>query len=216
MLRSCIALSLLMTLCSTHAFGSSRRAETPLPKSEPVPAKCHTFHPTLEVKGGYFFFSDSKMRKIFNEGGADVQLSSSTPIWKWLQIYGSVEYLERHGKSLNGGQKTRIWEVPLSLGLKPVIAISSKAEYYFTLGPRYFFVHQHNDSHYVDKEVNGNGLGGFVNTGFNFYPTTHFLVDIFGEYSYKRMHFKSSKHHVYGGNVQVGGFAFGIGLGYAF
>ncbi len=184
--------------------------------SAPTPAEANKIQPLLEVKGGYFFFSDAKMRKVYDQGGLDVQISGSYPVWKWLQVYGSVEYLQRHGRSLNGHQKTSIWEVPLSLGLKPVIEICEKINYYVTLGPRYFFVHQHNHSSYVDRSVSQNGLGGFVNTGFNFFPCPHFLVDVFGEYSYKRMHFHDSKHHVYGRTIQVGGFAFGVGLGYAF
>lgn len=184
------------------------------------PSKPQPFHPKvqplLEIKGGYFFFSDDKMREIFDQGGLDVQLSGSYPLWKWLQIYGSIEYLERHGKSLNDRQKTRIWEVPLSLGLKPVISICPKVQYYFTLGPRYFFVHVHSDSKFVDKSIDENGLGGFVNTGFHFFPMRHLLVDIFGEYSFKRMRFHPSKTHVYGNKIEIGGFTFGLGLGYAF
>src|SRR5688572_19839282 len=186
---------------------------------EHIPKPCgksNVVHPTLEVKGAYFFFSDSKMRKIFNHGGGDVQLSASYPIWKWLQIYGSVEYMQRHGKSLSDHQKTSIWEIPLSLGLKPVIKISPTTHYYITLGPRYFFVHTHANSSFVDKTYNENGCGGFANMGFNFFPYRHLLVDVFAEYSYKRMHFHSHKQNTYGQTVQIGGFAFGAGLGYAF
>ena len=170
----------------------------------------------VEAKVGYFFFSDPKMRKVYNSGGIDVQLSGSITVWKWLQIYGSVEYLEKHGSSLKGHQKTEIWEVPLSLGLKPVFKVSSNIDYYFAIGPRYFFVRQHNHSKYVSSHVSNSGLGGFVNTGFNFFPCEHLAIDVFGEYSYKRMSFHSSPRYSYGGTVQVGGFAFGVGLGYAF
>lgn len=172
--------------------------------------------PTLEVKGGYFFFADSKLRKIYNEGGVDVQVSGSFPIWEWLQGYVSVEYLERHGRSLHGHQKTSIWEIPVSVGLKPVFKICPEVEYYITIGPRYFYVHQHNHSSFVDRHLSHNGVGGFVNTGFNFFPMEHFLVDVFGEYSYERAHFHAHKTHVYGRSIQVGGFVFGVGLGYAF
>lgn len=169
----------------------------------------------IEVKGGYFFFSSRTMRKIYDEGGADVQISGSYPLWKWLQIYGSVEWLERHGRTLGAHEKVSIWEIPLSLGLKPVIVITPKMHYYFTLGPRYFFVHVHASSH-LGNNTNQNGLGGFVNTGLNFFPIPHFVVDVFGEFSYKRMRFPSAKHRVHGQKAQVGGFLLGVGLGYAF
>lgn len=171
---------------------------------------------SVEAKAGYFFFSDSKMRKIYDKGGLDVQLSGSCPIWKWIQIYGSVEYFKRHGHSLNAHQRTSIWGIPLSLGLKPVIKICPQVRYYFTLGPRYFFVYQHNQSFQVDKHAHSSGLGGFVNMGFNFFPIRNLFLDIFGEYSYKRMHFHSSKSNVYSNAFQIGGFTFGGGIGYAF
>jgi hypothetical protein len=73
-----------------------------------------------------------------------------------------------------------------------------------------------NNSHFVDKQINENGIGGFVGTGFNFLPTPHLLIDIFGEYSYCRLHFHTHKALTTGRKVQVGGFAIGAGLGYAF
>lgn len=181
-----------------------------------APKEKYDIQPLIEAKVGYFFFSDSKMQKVYDEGGIDLQLSGSYPIWRWLQIYGSVEYLQRHGHSRHGHEKTSIWEVPLSLGLKPVYKITPKVHYYATIGPRYFFVHVHNHSHYVDKHLSENGCGGFVNTGFNFFPMKNFVVDIFGEYSYKKLHFHAHKKNVVGETAQVGGFTFGVGLGYAF
>jgi len=185
-------------------------------KNNPAAEEPNPYKPLLELRGGYFFFSSSKMRKIYDEGGGDVGLSGSYPIWKWVQIYGGLEYLERHGKSLAGHQKTKIWEVPLSAGLKAVVLMGEKAHYYITLGPRYFFVHMGTHSSYVDKNLNRNGFGGFANMGFNFFPRPHWLLDVFGEYSYKRMSFQPSKHNSYGRKVQIGGFAFGAGIGYAF
>ena len=175
-----------------------------------------TIKPLLEVKAGYFFFSSSKLRKIYKKGGLDLQLSSSYPIWKWLQAYASVEYLTRSGKIRNSGKKTTIWELPVSLGLQPVVVIHPMVHYYLSIGPRYFFVHQHNDSPFLDKVLTHSGVGGFVNTGFHFFPINRLVIDIFGEYSYKKMHFHAHKTNVEGRNIQVGGFAFGGGLGYAF
>lgn len=168
---------------------------------------------TLEVKTGYFFFSDSKMDRIYDRGGWDVQVSGLYPIWDCLQIYGSVEYVEKHGKSLHDKQRTSIRLVPLSLGLQAIFPLYCNVEYYLTLGPRYFFVNQHNHSSFVNKHLNRNGLGGFVNAGLQICLMEDFFLDIFGEYSYKRMHFHSHKKHVEGRTIQIGGFTFGAGLG---
>ena len=172
--------------------------------------------PSIEAKVGYFFFASSQMRAIYNQGGVDVQLSGAYPVWRGLQIYGSVEWLQRSGHSIPIYEKTSIWEIPVNVGLKPVITICPWAAWYFALGPRYFYVHQHNDSSYVERNNGKSGLGFFVNTGFDFTVWKHFLIDIFGEYSYERIHFHTSETGVYTKGMQVGGFTFGGGLGGAF
>src|SRR6201998_4169062 len=63
---------------------------------------CSFSRPLLEVKAGYFFFSNSKIRKIYDKGGLDIQLCASYPFWnltsRWaLNAYGAVEYLQRSG-----------------------------------------------------------------------------------------------------------------------
>lgn len=173
--------------------------------------------PVIELKTGYFFFATSKMRKIYNRGGLDLQLSGTFPIWQWLQGYLSVEYLQRHGKILNSNQKTSLWQIPVSVGLRPVMALSSEVRYYFTLGPRYFYIHQHNNSSVVNQNIARSGVGGFANTGFYFFPLQHLVIDVFGEYSYERISIHPySANNVYGESTQVGGFSFGLGAGYAF
>lgn len=192
--------------------GPFYKASTKKAPSEKSPLEC----PTLEAKLGYFMFVDSEMREIFNHGGIDAELSTSYPLKRHLQIYASVEYQRKSGRAENGGEKTTFWAVPLSLGLKPVATFSSYAQGYFTIGPRYVFAHVHNDSSFVDRNLSHNGIGGFANVGLNFFPMRHFLIDLFAEYSYVRMHFHPHKTNVYAESRQVGGFVFGGGLGYVF
>jgi outer membrane protein W len=180
-----------------------------------------SFQPLLEAKAGYFIFSSSDMRKIYGNGGLDVQLCASYPVWnpasRWaLDVYGAVEYFHRSGKSTNGGEKTSLWSVPVNLGLKPIYAINAKVQYYFAAGPRYFYVHQHNHSPYVYKNKSKNGVGFFINTGFNYILYDHLVIDIFSEYSYAKTHFHSGNSLVYTRSIQTGGFTFGGGIGYAF
>jgi outer membrane protein W len=161
------------------------------------------------------------MRKVYDRGGFDIQLCASYPLWnltsRWtLNAYGAVEYFHRSGQSINGYQKTSLWSVPINIGLKPVYAMNGNMQYYFAIGPRYFYIHQRNHSPYVYKNKSRNGLGFFVNTGFNYVLCNHFVIDIFGEYSYGKMHFHSGKSRVYTRNIQIGGFAFGGGIGYSF
>lgn len=182
---------------------------------------CCFSQPLFEVKTGYFFFSNSKMRKVYDRGGLDIQLCTSYRLWKltnrWdLNVYGAVEYFERSGKSINGHQKTSLWSVPVNIGFKPVYEINANMQYYFAIGPRYFYIHQHNCSSYVYKNKSKNDLGFFVNTGFNYVLCEHFVIDIFGEYSYAKISFHGEKSRVYTRNIQIAGFTFGGGIGYEF
>jgi hypothetical protein len=176
---------------------------------------CAYSSPLIEGKVGYFFFTDSTMRKVYDQGGVDAQLSGAYPMTNMLHIYGSIEYAQKSGHSLNGHQKTSIWFLPLSLGIQPQFEVASGIKYYFTLGPRYIFAFADNDSSYVSRHMNANGIAGFANTGFLFIMN-HFTVDLFGEYSYSKLQFHSSKKHSHGKSAQVGGLAFGAGLGYTF
>jgi len=166
MQRTSLFVFVLLTALSAYGFADDRDCFS----YKKPGVICPGANLTLDTKVGYFFFSDAKMCKIYDQGGLDMQVSGSYPLWRWLQIYGSVEYLERHGRSLNDHQKTKIWEVPLSLGLKAVIPICQQLQYYLTLGPRYFFVHAHNNSSFVDRNMSQNGLGGFANMGFTYFP----------------------------------------------
>ena len=209
-------LSMLFTGVLTEGFSE----ETPSCNSTmDSDACCSVFQctqPTLEGKAGYFFFLDSKMRKIYKEGGIDAQITGTYPLWRGLELYGSVEFLERSGRSLGDKQKTRIYQIPVNVGLRPVLTLTQQVQYYVTLGPRYFYVHQHNDSSFVPKNRGRSGLGFFANTGFNFIPIEHLLIDVFGEYSWAKTHFHNAEHHVYGRDIQIGGLTFGAGLGYIF
>ncbi|MDP1608155.1 MAG: hypothetical protein Q8L98_02440 [Chlamydiales bacterium] len=191
-------------------FGAQGFTQESIPESKPI----------IEAKGGYFFFASSKMRQVY-DAGWDIQLSSSVPCWNPLEtlslnVYGSVEFLRCSGNSTEEHYKTYIWELPINVGLRPIFLISQQVQYYFTLGPRYFFIRQHNSSPYVDKNKSRNGVGFFVNTGFNFIFYKHLVIDLFGEYSYTKTRFHSSTSGIYTRDIQVGGFTFGGGLGYSF
>lgn len=209
--------TVLILLAISSALSANQE---PCSALAPAMACCFS-QPTVEIKAGYFFFSDSKMRQVYRNGGLDVQACGSYPFWsltnRWtLNAYGAVEYFYLTGKSLNGEQKTSIWSVPVNIGLKPVYAINTNLQYYFAIGPRYFYINQHNDSSFVYKNNSKNGLGFFVNTGFQYLLCNRFVIDVFGEYSDAKIRFPGGESGIYTTNAQVGGFTFGGGLGYKF
>jgi hypothetical protein len=172
--------------------------------------------PSVEVKAGYFFYTDNKMRSVFNDGGWDIQLSSSIPVWEGLQLYTSVEYIQTDGQSLGSHQKTRIWQVPVTIGLKSLFQLTDTVNYYFTIGPRYFYLNMRNHSSFVPSNIHNDNIGGFFGTGFTYSPCDNFFIDLFGEYSYEKIRLHPGIPNVYSRRLQVGGLVFGGGLGYTF
>jgi hypothetical protein len=100
------------------------------------------------------------------------------------------------------------------VGLQYIQPITFDFKYYLTVGPRLFFFHQRNHSRGLPSTVNKVGCGGFINTGFMYYLSHHIIIDFFGEYSYKQLHFKTRRTNVSGNSVQVGGLTLGAGIGY--
>ena len=171
----------------------------------------------LEIKPSYFLFSAAPMKDVYNHGGFEIQGSGSMPICRYLNLYGSIGYRTVHGHALNGGEQTSLTVIPVDIGLKPIFNLGEHGYYFFAVGPRYFAFYQRNKTSYVNGIVDDCGVGFFVNTGFNFELTDSFLLGIFGEYSYEKQMVSSNQPNVFSnGNVQMGGFAFGLSFDYAF
>lgn len=178
----------------------------------------------IEFKGGYFIFQNSKLKRIYNSGAWDIQLSGSYPLsrcfdqcslWKRFDLYGSVEYLHADGKSLTEHERTTFRAYPISLGLKAYLPLRCGLRFYSTLGPRYVFVNQKNHSDIVPN-AKGSNIGGFINVGVTYSSCNKIFLDAFTEYSYVKVHFKPHHGNVVGRTIQVGGFCFGLGAGYYF
>ncbi len=172
--------------------------------------------PQIELKLGYFYFGDSTFRKIYRQDALDTQISASGAVWKWVRLYGAVNYISRDGRSIGGHNRTEIMFLPVSLGAQAMLDLSDDVKWYATLGPRYFYTHQENHFRGVNRSVNNHTVGGFVNTGIQVLFGDNFFIDLFGEYSYARAHFSSNKQNVSGHTRQLGGLTLGGGLGYQF
>lgn len=172
--------------------------------------------PWFEVKPSYFFFSTSPMNDIYNKGGFEIQTSASVPLYRCFAGYGSIGYRKSWGHALNTGEKTTLSVMPLDIGLKSIVNFQERYYYFFALGPRFFYFHQHNNSPYVESTINNWGVGFFVHTGFNMVVADCFLLGVFGEYSYEKKAITSRIRNVFSnGGAQMGGFAFGISAGYS-
>lgn len=103
----------------------------------------------------------------------------------------------------------------VDIGLKPIFNFWECFYYFFAIGSRFFHFRQHNDSPYVDPKITGSGIGLFVNTGVDLLLADCLLLGVFGEYSYEKKICPNRPNVYSNGTVQMGGFAFGVSVGYA-
>ena len=169
----------------------------------------------LEVRFSYFRPSSELLRKIYDNGGINYELTASLPVWRRLNIWEAVDYFSKDGRSLGGHQKTEIRIIPLTLGLKYIYDIK-KFSLYGGLGFRYFFVHVKNHSESVDRSISENGLGGVVEAGIMYQFLKHWVADVFGSYSFKELHTHTSRDNVKTHSLEVGGWNVGGGIGCKF
>ena len=113
-------------------------------------------------------------------------------------------------------RRTRIQIVPVTLGLEYVYAFNNVFEAYVGLGPRYFYVNVHNHSPYVRKVDSKSGVGGAFRAGGLINVTKHWVIDFFGDYSLKKMHFTGSNSRVQRHDLYLSGLSLGLGVGYRF
>lgn len=172
----------------------------------------------VEVKAGYFFFTDNRLRRVYNRGGLDLQLAASVPLYRTLRLYGALEYVEKHGKSLLLGSHTSIRQIPVSLGLEYRMCVWALPwiESYARLAPQYFHWHVKSDTTVIERSLSESGIGVVGGAGLLASLTDRLKIDLFAEYAYRRVHPQSGKQGVRTFTVQTGGFVLGGGVVYGF
>jgi len=195
--------------------------------SDDAKACCFPNTPIVEFRVSYFRPVSSEFRETFHDGGAGYQLTSTLPIYcgpkawgRGINLWTALDYFSKKGHSIGLDDGTSIRIVPLTLGLKyffPSVGCRVPVNFYAGAGMKYYFVHTHNDSDLVQKNINRNGMGGIVEAGFIAPIAHHFLLDLFVSYSMKTFGATSTSiPSVEGTGMKVGGLNVGAGIGYQF
>ena len=199
----------------------------------PPPTKCtpQCTNPTLdnfiiEFRPNYFHPLSSHFRTLFS-GGIDYQLTISCPVYwgenAWMRginIFAAGDYYSRNGHSTFMKNKTSISIVPVTLGLKyffPALGDPIPVTFYVASGMKYYFVHTHNKSHFVQKNIHVNGMGGMVESGVIAVFREHLVFDLFVSGSFKTLGPPSvSGSSSKGSRLNVSSINAGGGIGYKY
>lgn len=171
--------------------------------------KISSFHP----------WSD-ELREIYGDTWPNYQLELNYPLWRCFYGWGSISYIQKHGRSLCIRQPTEIRIAPGTLGIKIFSSSfnllptwNDQLDFYLSVGARYFSLEIKNDSNFVSRGVSKRGWGSAFTGGVLFRLSKRWVFDTFVDLSFKRMDFTQATPYIQRYNIEVGGVTAGIGLG---
>lgn len=173
----------------------------------------------IEVKPGYYYFTDKTMRQFFDNGGWTARAEMGYRFWKPLAVWLDAGYFQKKGHALGGSQDLRLKLATITLGLKGIFYWGNSFAFYGSAGPRLFMMLLHNDSTFVRSEDNQVAIGGGFSAGLWIFPVPwvrDLFLDLFADYSWKNMGIDKDENSSFNFDVNVSGITGGLGLGYRF
>lgn len=182
----------------------------------PITSQAGCFWP--EFKVSYYRFNSSLLRDIYGSGAAFYQGELNYGVSKNIAVFADVGYFCTKGHSLGFCQKTEMDVIPWTFGAKYLVPFGCGTAY-LGGGVRMMSVDIHNDSNYVQRDVSRTSVGGVISGGFNF-CWNRLLFTPFVEYNFNKMDFCANKEdqarNISRHDLDLSGWAFGAGVGYAF
>ncbi len=158
-----------------------------------------------EIRSAYVYPTNHLVQEIYSGASWDVEIQASKHLWDRWDVWANFSYLSKHGHSVGLGDPTTLRLYPLSLGVSYIFPLTCYVDLYAGLGVNYTWMHLINDPVAVPS-VKKSHVGATVKTGFFYYLADSFFADAFIDYLYIPMHLTNANN--------VGGFRFGLGVGY--
>lgn len=189
---------------------------------------------TLEVRGAYYYVRNKTIRRAYSSHWIDYEVEAAKRIHDFVEVWGGVSWANKGGNIRQRHEgylfkdRTRIYVLPVSLGLKAIYPILPCVDVYVGGGVCYSFLRIKNvckdDYSYMGlsrspfkKEIFKNGFGGIVKLGFQYAMSDSTFLDFFADYYIQRFQFsRKNDRDVFHHRIDCGGFKFGGGIGVYF
>jgi outer membrane protein W len=163
---------------------------------------------TAELRAGAFIPFSKKLKSNYGSAWIEGEFETTYAFTPYLLGWGNAGYFDKTGHSLKHHHRSHIQAIPFSAGLK-FLFFTRHFRPYAGIGPSYTLMHIRN---YISTDrVYVNSFGFVAKSGIYIDLPKHFLLDLFFDYYYTRMH----AAHPYV-TINAGGFRTGLGLGYRF
>jgi hypothetical protein len=173
----------------------------------------------FEIKPGYFYFTDADMREFFGNGGFTFRAETGCKIWGPLNVWVDGGYFQKDGRAIGGDEKLEIKLASITLGFKLIHYFHPRIAVYAGAGPRLVMMMMKNHSPFVRGDDNEIGIGGGFDAGVWLFPIPKWknvFLDLFADYSWKKMKIEPDEISSDDFDVDVGGISAGLGLGVRF
>lgn len=192
---------------------------------------------TLEVRGAYYQPDSKSFRKVYTNHLLDYQVEAAKRVYDFFEIWGGMSWASKHGHTRRAygyfdhrfKDSTKIFVLPVSLGLKFIYPILPFIDIYVGAGVCYSFLKIKNfcKEHYSDwglshspfkKGIYKNDVGGLFKAGFQFAMSDSTFLDFFVDYYLQRFHLshKHDRRDVFKHSIDCSGFKTGVGFGVYF
>ncbi len=162
----------------------------------------------VEVRSAYFLPSNNLERELYKGARFDAEVQVNKSFCNGWELWGNFTYFQKTGHSaLNN--KTTLTLYPLSLGVRYVFPITFCMNAYLGAGINGTWIHLHNVDPFLQPErFSRFKVGVTGKSGLIYNITECIYLDAFIDYLYIPANFVNADN--------VGGFNFGLGLGYRF
>jgi len=169
----------------------------------------------FEVKPAFFYFNDNTARELYGKGGFMPSLEWHGRIYDVLFWFLETGVLYKDGHNYHVDTDCDVLLFPISFGFKAICSIRHDIQFYGKIAPNWIYSKTWSEYEHHKKEKSENTFGATFGVGFVFLPHPNCTIDFFAGYLFDR---KTIKHTEYNHKFKryLGGFPFGIGVGYSF
>lgn len=192
---------------------------------------------TMEVRGAYYYLPNKDVKKVYTDQWLDYQVEIAKRVTHFMEIWGGVSWATKHGHTHRKcgyyrevfKDSTRIFVLPISLGLKAIYSICPFVDVYAGAGACYSFLRIKNkckDDYYYrgfahspfKKEIDKSDFGGVFKLGVHYAMSTSTYLDLFADYYTQKFDLskKSRSCDVFRHDIDCSGFKIGLGFGVYF
>ena len=173
-----------------------------------------SFEAFLEVRGGYFFPQEKRLRDIYHGGGWEPEVEARFRFYDHFDAWVNVNAFLQSGRS-SLGTPTFVQIYPLSVGVNYAFEIIDHFDFYLGVGPVITWLIISDNSPYVKRSIFQTGGGVTSKTGILYHFPKWIYLDFYADYSY--MYIGSFQQDGVETNaLNVGGLRLGLGLGGTF